>query len=91
MHGARLSLDWAAEGLRRLTAGGRLLLYAGSAILQGGFDAFKAALEAAVAQQGGVLAYRELDPDVFGGDLRRPAYADVERIAAVAAVIAKPA
>lgn len=91
LHGARLSLDWATEGLSRLTSGGRLLLYTGSAILQGGFDAFRVALEAAVAQQGGVLAYRELDPDVFGGELRRPAYADVERIAAVAAVIAKPA
>ena len=28
--------------------------------------------------------YRELDPDVFGEELERPAYAQVERIAVVA-------
>jgi hypothetical protein len=33
------------------------------------------------------MTYEELDPDVFGGMLRRPAYDDVERIAAVGAVI----
>jgi hypothetical protein len=34
--------------------------------------------------------YRELDPDVFGEDLDEPAYAQVERIALVGAVIVRP-
>jgi hypothetical protein len=40
---------------------------------------------------GGGLTYEELDPDIFSGELRREAYADVERIAAVGAVILEPA
>ena len=34
--------------------------------------------------QGTRFDYRELDPDVFGEELDRPAYAHVERIAVVA-------
>ena len=33
------------------------------------------------------LRYREIDPDVFGEELETPAYADVDRIALVAAVM----
>ena len=35
------------------------------------------------------LRYRELDPDVFGEELERPEYADVERIAVVAATVVR--
>jgi hypothetical protein len=35
------------------------------------------------------LRYRELDPDIFGEELEKQAYADVERIAAVAAIATK--
>ena len=91
LHGARLSLDWAREGMGRLAPGGRMILYTGSAILDGGEDALKTELARAVADASFHLAYRELDPDVFGEELRRPAYAGVERIAAVAAVITRPA
>lgn len=87
MHGARLSLDWAGQALERLKPGGRLVLYTGSAILDGGVDAFRGALEALTAGSSHRLTYEELDPDIFGGELRREAYADVERIAAVGAVI----
>lgn len=90
MHGAQLSLDWAVAGMGRLAPGGRFLLYTGSAILDGGVDAFRRALEQAVLAAGMNLRYRELDPDIFSGELRRDAYADVERIAAVAAVITRP-
>ncbi len=37
------------------------------------------------------LGYRELDPDVFPELLSHPAYRGVERIAAVGAVIRRPA
>jgi len=33
------------------------------------------------------FAYREIDPDIFGDELRRAVYADVERLAAVGIVI----
>lgn len=87
MHGARLALDWAGQASERLTPGGKFVLYTGSAILDGGVDAFRVALEGLLAGKPYDLTYEELDPDIFGGELRREAYADVERIAAVGAVI----
>jgi methylase of polypeptide subunit release factors len=88
LHGARLALDWSAQAIERLAPGGAFVLYTGSAILDGGVDAFKQALGALVAAtEGFTLSYEELDPDIFSGELRREAYADVERIAAVGAVI----
>ena len=86
MHGARLSLDWSVEALRRLDPGGRLILYTGSAIIDGR-DPLREALEREVAAAGGSLRYRELDPDIYGEELAKPAYAGVERIAAVGAVV----
>lgn len=85
--GAQLSLDMAAEAAARLAPGGRLLIYTGSAIV-GGRDALHDALAAAMRDAGCTLRYRELDPDIFGEELDRPAYvaAEVERIAAVGAI-----
>lgn len=88
MHGARLSLDWTLAAARRLEPGGRALLYTGSAIV-GGRDALRQALEEALPALGCSLRYREIDPDIFGEELDRPAYADVDRIAAVGAVVEK--
>lgn len=88
LHGLRLSLDWAEEAMRRLPPGGAMLLYTGSAIVAGR-DGFRAALEASAALLGCTLRYSELDPDIFGELLEEPAYRDVERIAAVGAVLVK--
>lgn len=82
LHGARLSLDWTLAAAQRLAPHGRLLLYTGSAIVEGK-DLFRQAVEAELADRGFQIAYRELDPDIFGDQLSDPAYADVERIAAV--------
>ena len=90
LHGGRVSLEWAKAALPKLAPGGRLLLYTGSAILDGGRDRLKAELQAAADAAGARLAYRELDPDVFGEELDKPAYADAERIAAVGAVFTRP-
>jgi methylase of polypeptide subunit release factors len=87
MHGARLAMDWAGQALERLSLGGKFVLYTGSAILDGGVDALRVALEGLVADGRWRLTYEELDPDIFSGELRREAYADVERIAAVGAII----
>ena len=88
MHGAELSLDWALAAARRLEPGGHMLLYTGVAIV-GGRDALKEALEAKLPPLGCSLRYREIDPDIFGEELEKPGYAEVERIAAIGAVIAK--
>jgi hypothetical protein len=90
MHGARLSLDWALAAAARLEPGGRMLLYSGSAIVSGG-DPLRASLEDSLPPLDCSLEYRELDPDVFGEELSGRAYADVERIAVVGAVIKKRA
>lgn len=86
MHGARLSLDWAVAGARLLAPGGRLILHTGVAVVDGD-DVLRDALDAAVAAKGCTLWYHELDPDIFGEELAGDAYADVERIAAIGAVI----
>lgn len=88
MHGGQLSLDMAREAAGRLSPGGRLLLYTGSAIV-GGRDALKSELARAMAELGCTLTYREIDPDVFGEELERPGYGDVDRIAVIGAVATK--
>lgn len=80
MHGAEVSIAWAKAAAEKLTSGGALLLYTGSAIVNGE-DRFKTALHEALRDFD--ITYRELDPDVFGEELERPAYADVDRIAIV--------
>jgi hypothetical protein len=41
------------------------------------------AVRSELARPGVRYSYDELDPDIFADDLRQPAYANVERIAAV--------
>lgn len=88
MHGAALSLGWTLAAARRLAPGGRILLYTGSAIV-GGEDPLENALRAALPASDYGLRYEELDPDIFGEQLDEPGYEEVERIAAVGAVVTK--
>lgn len=88
MHGARLSLDWALAAARRIEPGGRVLLYTGSAIVEGR-DGLREALAERLPDLGCALRYDELDPDIFGELLDQPAYGGVERVAAVGAVVTK--
>lgn len=87
--GASLALEWVRAGVRRLAPGGRFLLYTGSAIVAGR-DGVGEALRAFAEDHGLRLDYEEIDPDVFGGTLGQDAYRDVERIAAVGAVLTAP-
>lgn len=89
MHGGQLSLDMARAALPRLNPGGRMVLYTGSAIVDGR-DALGDALAELARALGCDLRYRELDPDVFGEELAKPAYRTVDRIAVVAAVFTAP-
>ncbi|MDF2638720.1 MAG: hypothetical protein K0R64_1704 [Novosphingobium lindaniclasticum] len=88
LYGARLSLDWALAGARKLAKGGRLILHTGVSIVEG-LDVLKAHLEEALPALGCHLWYHELDPDIFGEELGNEAYVDVERIAAVGACITR--
>ena len=83
--GRDLSLRMAATALAHLAPGGRLLLYTGVAIVDG-CDPFLAELKALLKRFDGSWTYCEIDPDVFGEELARPVYADVDRIAAVGLV-----
>ena len=86
--GAAVSLAWAQNAIDRLEPNGVLLLYTGSAIVAG-VDRFKIELENRLRSRLVDVAYRELDPDVFGEELEREEYGQVERIAVVGVVATK--
>ena len=86
MRGAGLSLRWATAAADKLSPKGRLLLYTGSAIVDGQDD-LRRALMTLFSGSDFSLRYDEIDPDIFGEELSRAAYRGVERIAAVGAVI----
>lgn len=88
MHGGQLSFDWAVAAAKRLRPGGHMILYTGTAIVDG-VDALGEALRDALPRFDCSLRYEELDPDIFGEELDKAPYREVERIAAVAAVIGK--
>lgn len=88
--GEALSVRIVLEGVDRLARGGRLVLYTGVAIADGA-DPLLDALRPLLRDRDWPWRYRELDPDVFGEELDEPAYADAERIAAVALVVERPA
>lgn len=80
--GEGLSLRIVEAALQRLDRGGTLLLYTGVAIVDGR-DVFRDALDHLLAGRSCRPVYEEIDPDVFSDELLKPAYARVERIAAV--------
>jgi hypothetical protein len=84
--GAELSRRIVTEGLPRLAANGIMVLYTASAIVNGR-DTFRETVYEALQHPDIEHEYREIDPDVFGEELDNPAYAEVERIAAVSLVI----
>ncbi len=81
-HGEALSVRIVDDALSRLGSGGMLILYTGSAIVQG-VDTFLRSVTPLLNSKTLDVTYEELDPDVFGEELELPAYEDVDRIAAV--------
>ena len=84
--GFALSVSIAELGIARLTPGGRLLLYTGSAIVEG-VDLFYQTLRERLKHRAVRLSYEELDPDVFGEELEHAPYDRADRIAVVVATI----
>ncbi|WP_367253264.1 methyltransferase [Pseudomonas sp. stari2] len=77
--GEALSVRIVREALPRLSPGGTLLLYTGVAMVRGA-DPFLAMIESLPGNDFS-WTYAELDPDVFGEELLKPGYEQVERIA----------
>ncbi|MES2634368.1 MAG: class I SAM-dependent methyltransferase [Pseudomonadota bacterium] len=86
--GGALSERIVREGVHRLAPQGRLVLYTGVAMV-GGDDPFIGSLRGELDRLRWPWRYREIDPDVFGEELALAAYANVERIAAVALVVTR--
>lgn len=84
--GSALSLDIVEQGIGRVAPGGRLLLYTGSAIVDG-VDHFEQSLREALSGRAVRIAYEEIDPDVFGEELEHPPYDRADRIAVIAVTI----
>lgn len=80
--GEALAVRIVSEALDRLAPSGLLILYTGTAVVAG-VDTFWRAVEPVLRERATRIHYEELDPDVFGEELERSAYADVERIAVV--------
>ena len=80
--GHELSMKIIDQAAGRLAAGGTLVLFAGTAIIDGE-DPFLAAATEHLAGTGLSWTYREVDPDVYDEELDGPAYAHAERIAVV--------
>ena len=80
--GHELSMKIIDQAAGRLAEGGSLVLFAGTAIIDGE-DPFLAAATEHLAGTGLSWTYREVDPDVYDEELDGPAYAHAERIAVV--------
>jgi len=80
--GAGLSIRIVKESLPRLSPSGSLVLYTGSAIVDGE-DKFLASITQLLRNTGCIWDYREADPDVFGEEMSVGPYRHADRIAAV--------
>ena len=86
--GAGLSLEIVDLALTRLNPNGVLLLYTGVAIIDG-YDAFLNAVMQKLEFAQANYTYSEVDPDIFGEELAKDAYANVDRTAAVILIVNK--
>jgi methylase of polypeptide subunit release factors len=84
--GGAVAIQWVEQAIANMAPGGSMILYTGAAFADGKAP-FLSALEEKCSAVRADLDYVELDPDVFGEELAEPPYANVERIAAIGAVI----
>jgi len=64
MHGGQVAYDMAVAATERISPGDRLVLYTGSAIIDGA-DPLREALKDLAGRTGFSMSYREIDPDVL--------------------------
>lgn len=82
--GTALAVRIVRESLSRILPGGVLILYTGSPVVDGRVLLVD---ELAPLLADRDARWEDLDPDVFGDELDRPAYSDVERIALLGLVV----
>jgi SAM-dependent methyltransferase len=87
-YGSLLSTKIVLEGLPCLAHGGAMILYTASAIVNG-HDLFLQSIEPIFSNVELNVTYEEIDPDVFGEELRSEAYNKADRIAVVSLLIEK--
>jgi methylase of polypeptide subunit release factors len=87
LFGGEVALAWTEHVLDVLAPDGTFLLYTGAAMIAGGCPLVDRIAALARKRNAG-LYVEEIDPDVFGEELSRPGYQDVDRIAAVGMRIA---
>jgi len=80
--GASLSVRILEQALGRLAPGGHMLLYTGSAVVDGQ-DKFLEVATPVLHQRTIQYRYDEIDPDVFGEELEKSPYDQVDRIATI--------
>ncbi len=86
LYGGAVSIRWAADAARRLQPRGVFVLYTGAAVIDGE-HVLRAPLLEALSDCD--VLHGEIDPDVFGEELDRDDYKDVERIAVIGVVAVK--
>ena len=86
--GTGLAVRIVQDALERLEKSGTVMVYTGTPIVRGE-DVFFRALRETLGQSHVAYEYEELDPDVFGEELSRAPYQDVDRIAAVSLIATK--
>jgi release factor glutamine methyltransferase len=84
--GGQLSVEIARQSIDHLAPGGRLILYTGSAVVNG-VDSLRRSL-CAVLDRGDIrFQYEEIDPDVFSEELEHRPYHQTDRIAVIGIVV----
>jgi methylase of polypeptide subunit release factors len=86
--GEEISMTIVNESIQHLRPQGTLLLYAGVAIVEGK-DLFIEEINKRVDKADFKISYTELDPDIFGEELQRDCYWDVDRIACMLLTITR--
>jgi release factor glutamine methyltransferase len=80
--GEGLSVRIVESAAHSLRSGGRLLLYTATAIVAG-HDTFQERIEPVLRSSFREVRYEEIDPDVFGEELERAEYSQVDRLAVI--------
>lgn len=88
LFGGEVAVNWARQALSKLTPGGSLLLYTGAAVVEGAAPLLDV-LATLAREAGADFSHREVDPDVFGEELDRREYSQVDRIAALGITMVK--
>ena len=81
MFGGEVAYEWTEQALQALVPGGTMLLYTGAAVIEGR-PVIVDRIRSLCSDAGAAFHVEEIDPDVFGEELERSEYGEVERIAA---------